>query len=206
MIPMNNANWRSVRDALESALPLLGRLTPPVIETFHVGPDNGNEGYRVTLKVFTDRDLTLDERQRAIDQARPIIERCLRNHGYPPSAISTFTYGVMYANSERNMRVVEKALETALPNLRKLTPAVLSTFHWGPFSGYPDGFQIYFSVQSNKELQPSEKCQLIEHAKPLVERELLSSGYSSAAIRTFSYVIVRQEDIDKVGGWYNFLR
>ncbi len=84
LTPMHDPNWSAVRDALQSASQLLRQLTPPVMGTIHVGPSRADPGHcRITLELFTTRDLQPDEKQRTIDQARPIIERRLQKQGYP---------------------------------------------------------------------------------------------------------------------------
>ena len=191
----------------KSALPLLRRLTPPVISTLHVGPSNGApECYRITLEVFAEHDLRVDEKQRVIEQARSIIEHCLQKRGYPPNAIPTFEYGVMYANADRNMNAVGAALKSALAKLGTLSPPIASAFQLGPFSGEPNGFEIYLSVASNEEVVTAQRGGLADHVRPILEKELLARGYSFDAIKTFSYTVVSQKDVDKAGGWYMFLR
>ncbi len=104
------------------------------------------------------------------------------------------------------MEVVGRALISALPEFQRLFPNITSTYHLGPFSGEPDNFTIYLSITSKDALREAEKSEVLEHAKPLLEGELRMNGYSIDAINTFSYEIVRQEDVDKAGGWHDFLR
>jgi len=177
------------------------------MSTLHVGPDSGvPERYRIILKVHTDRDLQQDEKQRVIDQARKIIEPCLQSLGYPRSALETFIYGVMYSNSDRNMKAVGAALRSVQKDLASLKPPIVSTCHLGPFGGEPDGFTIYLSIESKVKVSSAERSMLIEDAKALVQRALRSIRYNQEAIDSFSYELVSQEEIDKAGGWYPFLR
>ena len=206
MIPKHNRNWCSVGGALDAALPSLRRLMPPVMSTIHVGPSNGApDRYRITLKVFTDHDLRPEEKERIIQQAKPIIEGYLQSGGYPSNAIRTFEYGVMYENADRNMKSVGAALESVAATLRAMSPPVVSTCHLGDFSGEPDGFGIYLGVTSKEDVERAERG-WIESIKAALEQELVARGYSRDAIGTFSYRIVRQQDVDKAGGWYGFLR
>ena len=86
-----------------------------------------------------------DEQLQLIDKAaRLIIEQGCEEQGYPSEAISTFTCIVHYEDSARKntLHAVGDALKSVARKLRQLTPPVISTFHLGPFSGYPDDLKL----------------------------------------------------------------
>ncbi len=201
MIPNQNPYWRVVRDALESASSNLKQLTPKIMSMIHVGPTNGDpERYHITLRAYTNSDMSEDEKRRLISQAKPIIEQSLLDRDYPASAIPTFTFGVMYEKSVRNMETVGKAMSSVHPQLRKLFPSVVSTYHMGPFGGEPDNFVIYRGVDAKGEFGPHEQSRLIDMARPLVERSLRWLNYPVPSIETFSYIAVSQEEVEKSAG------
>jgi hypothetical protein len=200
-------NMRIVGEALDSVAGKLRRLAPSIVSALPVGRTDGAlDGFTIVLEVRTNRDLQTDEKSQLIDKARPIIEERLCEQGYPVDAVSTFAYVVHYEDSARNMRAVGDVLKSVARKLGQLTPPVISTLHLGPFSGDPNGFQVTLVVETGIDLRAAEECRLIEHARPIIEERLRKRGYSIEAISTFSYILASQEDIDKAGGWHNYLR
>jgi hypothetical protein len=188
-----------VGEALESVAGKLRRLSPPVISTI-------SAGNTVVLNVKTDVDLPADEQMRLVEKTRPIIEQQLRLRGFSDEAISALAYLVHYEDSSRNMRAVGDALKSVAGKLRQLTPPVISTFHLGPFGGNPDGFEVTLVVATGDDVKTARECRLIEQLRPIIEERLRNRGYPVEALSTFTYLLASQEDIDKSGGWYNYLR
>ena len=200
-------HWYKVRIALLHAASDLATLNPRVEDTLHVGASDENPGNcQITLKVHSDRNLTDDEKSSVISRSRPIIEQCLTEQRYKPEQFATFKYAVMYANSDRNMSVVGKAIDAIETALSKLIVPVISTYHLGPFSGEPDDFTIYLCVDTKASPESPELSNLKQAARELLEAELLKCNYPEKDLKTFSYELVSKQCLDDAGGWWSYLR
>jgi hypothetical protein len=200
-------HWYMVSVALHLAAEDLAKLKPPVLDALHVGASDEDPGNcRITLEVYTEHNLTDDQKVTVIDSARPIIERHLLAQDYDPHEIAQFEYGVMYANSERNMVVVGEALAAIKSKLASLKPSVVSTYHLGPFSGEPGDFCIYLCFDSDFAPDSMEVLDVKQAAKKLLESELLRREYAAADLATFSYELVSKRELENAGGWALYLR
>ena len=104
------------------------------------------------------------------------------------------------------MVIVGNAMKTLLPRIQSKYPWIVGHYYIGSFDGSPDDMWVYFSHDTREHRITLLTDAVQADVRAMTLDGLRCEGYPERSFASLKIEWPTKEEIDKAGGWYNYLR